>query len=268
MGLDEVRKIVLNDPETKDLDLNDNDLMIAYQYILQRDNNSLKGVMPRLKLTPFIHIDYVPTKERIVEEQTSVLRRNLETFESDIYIADANLDDFIVKDDKHKKALENVKKFLENPLKFQKGLYIYGPYRTGKSFLLSCLANELVKKHVNVVFVFLPDLVRTMKTSIGSNELEKKINILKRCDVLILDDLGGEYMSAWFRDEILLPILHYRLSANLSVFISSNIKKKDLVKTLSGNDSEGDIKVLRLIQRINDLTIPVEFAEKFEKTIE
>ncbi|HLT00126.1 MAG TPA: ATP-binding protein, partial [Acholeplasma sp.] len=194
MELSEIKAIIKKDPETKDLELNDQDLLTAYQYLLLRDGNSLKGFRPILVTKPFLHINYAPTKEKREEELTVQLRQNLETFESDIYIKDASLDDFIVSDEFHEKAMAYVKEYLRDPKK-TKGMYLYGPYGSGKSYFFSGLAKELTKRHIDVVYVFLPDLIRSIKQSIGSPELEKKINILKRCDVLILDDLGGENMS-------------------------------------------------------------------------
>ncbi len=265
MALDEIREIVSKDNETKHLKLSDNDMYVVYQYLLLRDDNALKGFRPKLVLEPYIHINYVPTKERQQEELTITLRQHLETFESDIYIADATLDDFIVSDEYQQKAIDYAKEFLKDPLKFQKGMYLYGEYNTGKSYLLSGIANELTKRRVNVVFVFVPDLIRSIKVSIGSDQLEKKINILKRCDVLILDDLGGENVSVWFRDEILLPIIHYRLNANLTVFISSNSSISELPKAMSLEKENDDVKVLRLIRRIDDLTKPFKLVKRFKK---
>lgn len=265
MALDEVKKIVSEDNETKHLKLSDNDVYVVYQYLLLRDDNELKGFRPKLVLEPYVHINYVPTKERQQEELTITLRQHLETFESDIYIADATLDDFIITDENQQKAIDYANQFLKNPLKFQRGMYLHGPYGTGKSYLLSGLANELTKRRVNVVFVFVPDLIRSIKGSIGSDQLEKKINILKRCDVLILDDLGGENVSVWFRDEILLPIIHYRLNANLTVFISSNSTLGELADVMRLDKENDAIKVTRLIKRIEDLTKPFKLVKRFEK---
>lgn len=265
MAFDDIRKKIAEDPETKDLILNDNDMYVVYQYLLQRDQKSLNDFLPKLILTPYVHISYVPTVEKVRQIENAVLKRHLETFESEIYISDADIDDFIISDVYQEKAVNYAKKFLEKPLKFQKGLYIYGPYGAGKSYLLSGLANELTKRKVNVVYVFVPDLIRTLKSNIGSDQLEKKINILKRCDVLILDDLGGENISVWFRDEILLPILHYRLNASLSVHISSNSNIAQLAKSMIMDKESDAIKVTRIIKRIEDLTKPFKFEKTFTK---
>ena len=260
---DEIIDLIKKDKDTKNLDLRPEDYPVAYQYILLRDSNDLKDFKPVLKTDPFVQITYIKTEEKIKKDLTKTLRNNIEAFESDTYIANVTLDDYIVEDQYQEKALNYAKEFITDTKNYKKGMYLQGPYGTGKSFLLAGLANELTKNNVDVVYAFVPDLIRSIKASMMDNKLEQKVNILKRCDVLILDDLGGENMSSWFRDEILLPILHYRLSANLSVFISSNYNKKILVERIKLND-QTDLNALRIMQRINDLTIPIQFSEKFD----
>ena len=37
------------------------------------------------------------------------------------------------------------------------------------------------------------------------------LNYLKSVDVLLLDDFGSENMTNWLRDDVLGPVLNYRL---------------------------------------------------------
>jgi primosomal protein DnaI len=46
----------------------------------------------------------------------------------------------------------------------------------------------------------------------------------------MLDDIGGEGSSVWVRDEILGPILQYRLLDKKPTFFSSNLSIKKLVE--------------------------------------
>jgi len=264
MKLDFMREAILNDDETKHLKLNDEEVIIVYQYLLQRDQNDSISFKPKLKFKPYLQIVYEPTKEKRQQDLTRIIKRNLETFESDIYIADAILEDFIISDDYQKEAVDYARQTILNKDKFMKGLYLYGPNGTGKSFLLSGLANELTKQNIDVIYAFVPDLIRTLKGAISTNQLEKRINILKRTKVLILDDLGGENMSAWFRDEILLPVIHYRLNANLMVHISSNVTFKELAEGMMLNKDNDSIRVMRIIKRISDLTKPFKLMKRFK----
>lgn len=264
MKYDFMRQAILDDPETKDLKLSDQDVLVVYQYLQQRDENTSTGFRPRLKLTPYVQVIYEPTKERLEQQVTRKIKKNLETFESDIYIADATLDDFIISDEYQAKAVKYARKTIDHKDKFMPGLYLYGENRTGKSYLLSGLANELTKNNVDVIFAFVPDLIRTLRGAISTNQLEQRINILKRATVLILDDLGGENMTPWFRDEIILPILHYRLNANLMVHISSNLTHKGLAANMTFAQKEEDqIKAIRILNRIKDLTKVFNLPKRF-----
>lgn len=264
MKLDDIRAQIAKDPETKHLKLNDQDVLVVYQYLLQRDQNDSKSYKPRLKFEPYLQIVYEATKERKQQELTKIIKRNLETFESDIYIADATLNDFIISEEVQQLAVDYAKNTINHKDKFMPGLYLYGPNGTGKSFLLSGLANELTKENIDVIYAFVPDLIRTLKGAISTNQLEKRINILKRTKVLILDDLGGENMSAWFRDEILLPVIHYRLNANLMVHISSNVTLKELAVGMSLDRDNDKVRVMRIIKRISDLTKPFNLTKRFK----
>ena len=78
-----------------------------------------------------------------------------------------------------------------------KGVYIYGGYGQGKSFILYSFAKELVKSGKKVIYAYYPDLVRQIKSSIGTNQMEALLLELKKVDVLMLDDLGGENNTAF-----------------------------------------------------------------------
>jgi len=140
-----------------------------------------------------------------------------------------------------------------------KGLYIWGEYQKGKTYTLAALANELIKKGYSVVIAYYPDLAREFKSSISSGGLEKLINKIKRADVVMLDDIGGEGKSAWIRDEVLGPILQYRLLDEKPTFFSSNVSLKELGLYMVDNNQKAEqMKAFRIISRIRSLTEEVK----------
>lgn len=271
MDLKDIRKIVDTDLETKDLNVSDSDLLTVYRYLSVR-GTIVDGNMPVLKTDPYIEITYLPTKEQVEKNLINKNNhRNLNFFNGDIFIQDnASLDHFTISTKEREKALK-LSRDLINSYDTNgsfKGLYIYGKYSTGKTYLISAIANELSKKGLSVLFAFMPDLVRNIKTGMTERDLESRVNILKRTDVLMLDDLGGENMTPWFRDEILLPIIQYRLSGKLPVFFTSNLTMEELVDTLAISKSNTDyVKSVRLIQRIRDLTTYVSLNEEQYKKL-
>ena len=92
--------------------------------------------------------------------------------------------------------------------------------------------------------------------------------MLKDVDVLMLDDLGSENMTSWLRDEILGPVINYRLMENKPVFISSNIKPGDLEEHLAIDKAkENVLKARRIISRLNDMVdcIDMSDSEKYRR---
>ena len=146
---------------------------------------------------------------------------------------------------------------------FTKGIYFHGPFGTGKSFLMMTLAKNLSKIGVKVFVAYYPDLARFMKSSISTGELEKIIRDLKNCEVLMLDDVGAESNSAFIRDEVLGPILQYRLHENLPVCMTSNFSILELQNHFSATRDQIDlIKSARICERLRYLMSEVKLSDK------
>lgn len=266
MTIEDMRKFIKKYDETKDLELLDVDVNRVYQYLIQKEREPVKdGYEFVLRTDPYIEIVYRPTKEKALELQKLRIRRNLKFYDSEVYIQDASIAAFSCFNEERQKAYDLASHFLENYKKdrYEKGMLIYGRYGTGKSYLLSAIAQELALKNVAVLFVYVPDLIRSIRQGMNEGNLEERINKLKQADILMLDDFGGENMSAWFRDEIIVPVLQYRLSAKLPVFMSSNFSIVQLLEALTlQKDETNRMKAGRLIQRIKDLMHYVKLSEE------
>lgn len=142
----------------------------------------------------------------------------------------------------------------------QKGLYFYGEFGVGKSYLLGAIANELAKKKVSSMIVYFPELIRELKGSIGDSTLNDKIEKVKREPVLMIDDIGAETVSSWARDEVLGTILQFRMLENLPTFFTSNFNFNELEHhlTYSQRGEEEKMKARRLLERIRYLAHPVQ----------
>ncbi|KGM44869.1 primosomal protein DnaI [Neobacillus niacini] len=140
-----------------------------------------------------------------------------------------------------------------------KGLYLYGKFGVGKSFLLGAIANELAKKQIPTMIVYVPELLREMKSAIGDSTLNEKIEALKKEPILMLDDIGAEAVSSWTRDEVLGPILQFRMLEKLPTFFTSNFDFQGLEHhlTYSQRGEEEKMKARRIMERIRSLSDPV-----------
>ena len=137
----------------------------------------------------------------------------------------------------------------------QKGLYLSGSFGSGKTFIVSALLNELAKDGYSSIIVYYPELLRSLKEGFGNEDFNDRLNEIKRCDLLLLDDIGAEATSLWNRDEILGTIMQYRMDNKLSTFFTSNLNLNELEEhfIIKSNDEE-KIKARRIMERIKYLT--------------
>lgn len=165
--------------------------------------------------------------------------------------------DRMARSEVYKKLVE----FKKDPLK-SKGLYIHGAFGTGKTFMLLKTAETITKKGISVIFAYYPDLVRNIKASITTTGTEPIIKKLKNIDVLMLDDVGGENNTGFIRDEILAPILQYRMLGNKPTFMTSNINIDMLRKHfMETRDEVNHLKADRVIERIEFMMDVIEIKD-------
>jgi primosomal protein DnaI len=174
-------------------------------------------------------------------------------------VLQASLDDFDYERGKNKQLLQNKMRTFITKYKNGEtvnGMYLYGKNNVGKTYCVSALATALMKHNIDVIIAYYPDLVREFKSRVSNNSLEEVVSKLKQIEVLILDDIGGEGTSVWVRDEILGPILQYRLLDKKPTFFTSNYPIKSLVSDHFARFSrETDtLNATRIGVRISELT--------------
>lgn len=150
----------------------------------------------------------------------------------------------------------------------KKGLYLYGSFGVGKTYLAACITNRLAKQGQRVAFVNIPQFFATARNSIAADYnnpdardyLDIQMNRLKKADVAVLDDIGAENTTNWVRDDILLPVLEYRCSNEKRTLFTSNLDFEQLETKLafSQNGQKDEIKAGRIMSRIKALAIEVE----------
>ena len=171
----------------------------------------------------------------------------------------SDIDDIDFK--KRSKVIKLLKEFYDNYPKIKKGLYLHGSFGSGKTFLVSCLLNELAKKDYKTVLIYYPELLNRLKSTFDNSDESYKelLNEVKRCDLLLIDDIGAETVTNWSRDEILGTILQYRMENSLATFITSNLTLDELETHLSIIKNNTDkVKARRIIERIKQLTNDIE----------
>ena len=120
----------------------------------------------------------------------------------------------------------------------------------------------MAKKGIKCACVYYPEFLRDLKASFKT-DYEEKFNYIKKVPLLLLDDIGAENVSNFSRDEILGPILQYRMEENLPTFFTSNLTLEELETNLAITANGVDkVKAKRIIERIKQLTVSIELVSK------
>ena len=174
-------------------------------------------------------------------------------------LLNASLEDFQLLTDERRKAYNYARTFVNN---FKtgndlKGMYLGGTFRSGKTYLASAIANEIADKGYSVIVVYYPELSQVLKNTFSEESEENFTEIveeLKNCDLLVLDDFGGEAINPYIRDEALGVVLNYRMVKKKPVIFTSNINVSELVNVhLRKDGSSGErIKAQRILERIKE----------------
>ena len=183
---------------------------------------------------------------------------NVYTFDIPEEIRHASISD-IYKDDKNRyQVIKYITVFIKDYLekKNPKGMYLTGNFGAGKTHLISAMFNELAKKNVKSSIVFWPEYLRQLKNSFNNHdEFKEKFEQIKESPILLIDDIGAENMTSWGRDEVLCPILQYRMEEHLPTFFTSNLNLEQLEQHLSiTKDGVSEVKARRIIERIKQLS--------------
>lgn len=134
--------------------------------------------------------------------------------------------------------IEKIKKlcyrFIENfDDEHEKNLLFTGNTGLGKSFLSSCIANEMLKKGKTVLYQTAPTMLDTViDYRFGKNSSSKEIyDTLLDVDLLIIDDLGTEFMNSMKFTELFNIINSRLLNTNNKIrktIISTNLSLQNL----------------------------------------
>ncbi|WP_051350829.1 ATP-binding protein [[Acholeplasma] multilocale] len=147
---------------------------------------------------------------------------------------------------------------------YGKGLYLFGEPGVGKTTLIKVLANHAAFKKHKVAFSNVGDLINSVKDSWNDPKKMKQNSIvknLKHADVLFLDDIGGEIVSNWTRDDFLFTILNYRMEHKKITFFTSNFSMEELADNYSVKNDNSNIEKIkrkRFIERIKGLSVAFE----------
>ena len=206
---------------------------------------------------------FVQVRCKYLTELQKSSHPNLLKSEYNEALSDASTKNYDLNTESRKKILNYITDFAKNYGNgFKEGLYIYGGFSYGKTYSLMLTAKALSAYGIDHIFAYFPDLVIEIKAAMENGKYDQIIELLRETDVLLLDDLGAENMTPWLRDEVLGPIINYRMNLKKPIFVSSNINPKDLKRHFMMNSTDEEkTKAGRITSRLISLMLDVSLDD-------
>lgn len=216
--------------------------------------NLVKGYSPILSfMQDEIHISYEKCENHLLYEQQEQEDNLVTSLHIPKEILEARMEGIEI-DGHRRNAIKKLSRFLDQAQTElpDRGFYLAGSFGIGKTYLLGATANRLQEMRISSMLIYMPEFVRQMRDAIQTNTVQEKIEAYQTADVLMLDDIGAENFSAWFRDEVLGAILQYRMMERLPVFFTSNYTMDQLEVHLAETSKAGveEVKAGRIMERI------------------
>lgn len=167
-----------------------------------------------------------------------------------------SLDSVTVTDD-NKAVVELLKKYRDNAKAMYDdgvGLYLHGQNGVGKTYLLACLCNDLLRDWNSCYFT---NVIRL--TDGIFNDSDAVFEKVEKAEFLFIDDLGKELLGREFdrakctwQEQKLFEVLDMRYNSGKPVIFSSNYSIMQLVTTLKIDTAISD-RIMGLSSKVIEL---------------
>ncbi|MET3644572.1 primosomal protein DnaI [Streptococcus gallinaceus] len=203
----------------------------------------------------YADVSYQETQALLDYRKAEAIKNRIQLISLPASLKSVTAADLDFKDVNRMPIYEAISEFLERVGRDNKGLYVFGNFGIGKSYLMAYLAHQLSVRHeLATTMLHYPTFVVDIKNAISSGSVKERIDDIKAAQVLILDDIGAEQHSSWVRDDVLQVILQYRMQENLPTFFTSNFSFADLERHFSsGKTGDETWQARRVMERIRYL---------------
>ncbi|MFP7699722.1 hypothetical protein [Candidatus Phytoplasma pyri] len=243
------------EPELKNYAFKDEDLIIVDYYLKNKNRYNELGYQYKLATHPYVYLYSVATTKSRYLAFKQQLQCHHHLFQQNLNweeLEKLSINNFKNSNFKKKLIQTHFKNF--HSYQTKPSLYLQGDFDTGKTYFFKLMSRYFLEQQQLFLFLFMPDLTRQFRTNWHEPHSEQKLDLLKNIPYLFLDDMGGENLTPYFRDEILLPLLNYRAEKGLAVFISSVLNLPQLIEHLKINtEIKHEIKALRIVNKLKKM---------------
>ena len=165
---------------------------------------------------------------------------------------DAEMRNFVFeKDDlanaKISKAATNYVNNFPKMMQMHKGLLLYGPVGTGKTFMAACIANALIDSGYTCLVT---NFARLVNTITGCSDRQSYIDGLNEFALLVIDDLAAERDTEYMQ-EIVTNIIDARYRSGKPLIVTTNLTADEL-------KNPQDMRRKRVYSRLFEMCYPIE----------
>lgn len=139
-------------------------------------------------------------------------------------------------------------KFAKNFVKknfYPKGIFFYGSVGTGKTFASSCIANYLMKNGKTAFIINMGLYISKLQREWSEGEKDV-LDLVKNCDLLVIDDFGVEKVSEFVVSKV-FTLIDTRYRSTKTTIITSNFSIEEIEKKFDS----------RIADRINEMCFPL-----------
>lgn len=132
-------------------------------------------------------------------------------------------------------AFSKARSFVRDFENSSDNLFISGSTGLGKTFLINCIAKELIEQGFSVIYlssVRFFDILAENTFKRDSEDHSDAAGFIYDCDLLIIDDLGTEMVNSFVQSE-LFSCINERLLGKKHTIISTNLSLERLRNTYS-----------------------------------
>ena len=215
-----------------------NQLLISNGYPL--DYMDLKYHHDICKDTGFVGNDLCSCRKQLIIEanyqqsgiKAALSRENFSNFDISLFSKNPYMDYNFSPYENMMRILNELKAYINNFENESGNIYIQGPVGRGKTFLINCIAKEILDRNYSVVYMTSTKLFKFLNDYHWAFEdrrdrLEEEYNLIFECDLLIIDDLGAETHRSSDQSN-LFDVVNERLNSKKPIILSSNLDEGEI----------------------------------------